>query len=175
MWRSNDPIRAVDSTGVVDFESKVRTDDEKLKVVSKAIARVDSQLFVETVPAKSPRFNSGFLRTGKSSSVGFIEEPHISRVEEYSSFDGALNGKTVLEALNQFYRCSVKISSCMMIGFFNTGAYQESLSGYGGTKHCLLPAPKHVVVDRDDEGQVTSKLFADEQSAATMLNTLGYE
>ena len=63
----------------------------------------------------------------------------------------------------------------LMIGFFNTGAYQESLSGYGGTKHCLLPAPKHVVVDRDDEGQVTSKLFADEQSAATMLNTLGYE
>ena len=72
-------------------------------------------------------------------------------------------------------RMSPQEEEPLMIGFFNTGAYQESLSGYGGTKHCLLPAPRHVVVDRDEEGNVTSKLFADEQSSANMLNTLGYE
>jgi arginine decarboxylase len=72
-------------------------------------------------------------------------------------------------------RMSPQDEEPLMIGFFNTGAYQESLSGYGGTKHCLLPAPRHVVVDRDEEGNVTSKLFADEQSSANMLNTLGYE
>src|SRR6056300_348147 len=63
----------------------------------------------------------------------------------------------------------------LIIGFFNTGAYQESLSGYGGTKHCLLPAPKHVVVNIEDDGTVSTRLFADQQSADQMLNTLGYE
>jgi arginine decarboxylase len=63
----------------------------------------------------------------------------------------------------------------LIIGFFNTGAYQESLSGYGGTKHCLLPAPKHVVVNQEDDGSITTELFADQQSAEQMLNTLGYE
>lgn len=61
------------------------------------------------------------------------------------------------------------------IGFFNTGAYQESLAGYGGTKHCLLPSPKHVVIDRATDGSTSDYLFADEQSAENMLNILGYE
>ena len=61
------------------------------------------------------------------------------------------------------------------IGFFNTGAYQESLGGYGGTKHCLLPSPKHVVLDIEEDGTVKHELFAEEQSAENMLNILGYE
>lgn len=60
------------------------------------------------------------------------------------------------------------------IGFFHTGAYQESLGGYGGIQHCLIPAPKHVLVDKDADGNVTSKLFADEQTSESMLNILGY-
>jgi len=60
------------------------------------------------------------------------------------------------------------------IGFFHTGAYQESLGGYGGIQHCLIPAPKHVLIDRDEEGNVTHKLFAGEQSSDSMLKTLGY-
>jgi arginine decarboxylase len=62
----------------------------------------------------------------------------------------------------------------LYIAFFNTGAYQESLSGYGGIKHCLIPSPKHVVVDRDEEGEYTTKLFSKEQSAKSMLKILGY-
>lgn len=60
------------------------------------------------------------------------------------------------------------------IGFFHTGAYQEALSGYGGTQHCLIPAPKHVLIDVDEDGEITTRLFAKEQSYKSMLKILGY-
>jgi len=60
------------------------------------------------------------------------------------------------------------------IGFFHTGAYQESLSGFGGIQHCLLPAPKMVVIDIDEDGEYYTKLFAKEQSYKSMLKILGY-
>ena len=62
----------------------------------------------------------------------------------------------------------------LYLGFFHTGAYQESLGGYGGIQHCLIPAPKHVIIDRNDNGEVTTRLFAKEQSAKSMLKILGY-
>lgn len=62
----------------------------------------------------------------------------------------------------------------LYIGFFHTGAYQESLAGYGGIQHCLIPAPKHVLIDRDEDGEIVTKLFAKEQSYKSMLKTLGY-
>ncbi|MDY6036281.1 MAG: arginine decarboxylase [Paludibacteraceae bacterium] len=60
------------------------------------------------------------------------------------------------------------------VGFFHMGAYQESLSGYGGIQHCLIPAPKMVVLDKDEDGEYTTKLFAKEQSYKSMLKILGY-
>ena len=60
------------------------------------------------------------------------------------------------------------------IGFFHTGAYQESLGGYGGIQHCLIPAPKHVLIDRDESGQVRHWLFAEDQKEENMLKILGY-
>ena len=54
------------------------------------------------------------------------------------------------------------------------GAYQESIGGYGGIQHCLIPAPKHVIIDKDKEGNFTTKLFAKEQSYKSMLKILGY-
>jgi arginine decarboxylase len=62
----------------------------------------------------------------------------------------------------------------LYLGFFNTGAYQESLGGYGGIQHCLIPAPKHVLIDRDEEGNHSFTLFAKEQNSESMLNILGY-
>lgn len=63
----------------------------------------------------------------------------------------------------------------LYVGFFHTGAYQEALSGYGGTQHCLIPAPKHVLIDRDPEtGELNTRLFAKEQSYKSMLKILGY-
>ena len=63
----------------------------------------------------------------------------------------------------------------LYIGFFHTGAYQESLGGYGGIQHCLIPAPKHVLVDKDKNGKITTRLFAEEQNSVGMLKLLGYE
>ncbi len=60
------------------------------------------------------------------------------------------------------------------IGFFHTGAYQESLGGYGGIQHCLIPAPKHVLIDIDEKGDLVTELFADEQDSESMLQILGY-
>lgn len=60
------------------------------------------------------------------------------------------------------------------VGFFHVGAYQESLSGFGGIQHCLIPAPKLVIVDIDENGEYFTKLFAKEQSYKSMLKILGY-
>ncbi len=62
----------------------------------------------------------------------------------------------------------------LYIGFFHTGAYQESISGFGGIQHCLVPAPKHIIIDRDEDGEYTTKLFSKEQTYKSMLKILGY-
>lgn len=62
----------------------------------------------------------------------------------------------------------------LYIGFFHTGAYQESISGYGGIQHCLQPAPKHIIIDLDENGEYTTKLFSKEQTYKSMLKILGY-
>ena len=62
----------------------------------------------------------------------------------------------------------------LYLGYFHTGAYQESLGGFGGIQHCLIPAPKHVLIDLDENGEYYTKLFAKEQSYKSMLKILGY-
>jgi len=62
----------------------------------------------------------------------------------------------------------------LFIGMFHTGAYQEAIGGYGGIQHCLLPAPKHVLIDRDENDEIYTKLFSKEQSYKSMLKILGY-
>ncbi|HRW94529.1 MAG TPA: arginine decarboxylase [Bacteroidales bacterium] len=61
----------------------------------------------------------------------------------------------------------------LYIGFFNTGAYQESISGFGGVQHCLMPAPKMVIIGEED-GEYYTKLFSKEQTYKSMLKVLGY-
>ncbi len=60
------------------------------------------------------------------------------------------------------------------VGFFHTGAYQESIGGFGGIQHCLTPSPKHIIIDVDEDGEYITKLFAKEQSHKSMLKILGY-
>ncbi|MCZ2224943.1 MAG: arginine decarboxylase [Chitinophagales bacterium] len=62
----------------------------------------------------------------------------------------------------------------LYIGFFHTGAYQDQISGYGGIKHCLIPSPKHVIIEYDKNGNLIDWVYAKEQSAASMLKILGY-
>lgn len=63
----------------------------------------------------------------------------------------------------------------LYIGFFHTGAYQDSISGYGGIKHCLIPSPKHVIIDRDEKGNFFDYVYRNEQSADEMFKLLGYK
>ncbi len=60
------------------------------------------------------------------------------------------------------------------IAFFNTGAYQENIGGYGGLQHCLIPTPKHLVIDKDDSGNINVQEFSGKQKASDMLRLLGY-
>jgi arginine decarboxylase len=63
----------------------------------------------------------------------------------------------------------------LYIGFFNTGAYQETIGGFGGLKHCLIPEPKHILIQRDENGKLQTELFSEEQTADDYLRILGYE
>lgn len=62
----------------------------------------------------------------------------------------------------------------LYLGFFHTGAYQDSISGYGGIKHCLIPSPPHVLIDIDEQGNIVDRLLHPKQDAESMLNILGY-
>ena len=62
----------------------------------------------------------------------------------------------------------------LYIGFFNTGAYQESLSGQGGIKHCLIPSPKKILLYKNKQGEIIDEVFAEEQPAEDMMKILGY-
>jgi arginine decarboxylase len=76
--------------------------------------------------------------------------------------------------VNAIYLPKMTSNKPLYIGFFNTGAYQETLSGQGGLKHCLIPSPKKILLHKDDEGNLIDELYADEQTAESMLKILGY-
>ena len=77
--------------------------------------------------------------------------------------------------VNAIYLPTYSKSKPLYVGFFNCGAYQESVSGYGGIKHCLIPAPKHILIDHDENGNVVHKLFNEQQTSEQMLKILGYK
>lgn len=69
---------------------------------------------------------------------------------------------------------TVEAKEPLYIGFFHTGAYQDQLSGYGGIKHCMIPSPKHVIVNVKKNGEMEDWLYAKEQTPLSMLKILGY-
>lgn len=77
--------------------------------------------------------------------------------------------------MNAIYLPKYKREKPLYIGFFNTGAYQESIGGYGGLQHCLIPQPKHILIDKDENGNFTYKLFRGQQKAEDLLDILGYD
>lgn len=76
--------------------------------------------------------------------------------------------------LNNIYLPQFNPTLPLYIGFFNTGAYQNALGGYGGIQHCLIPSPKQILVQQNKDGQTTTQLFSEEQNAESMLKLLGY-
>ena len=79
------------------------------------------------------------------------------------------------EHINEVFLPKITNGEPLYVGFFHTGAYQDQISGYGGIKHCLIPSPKHIVVDYDKNGKLTDWVYAKEQSAQSMLKILGYK
>jgi arginine decarboxylase len=75
---------------------------------------------------------------------------------------------------NAIYLPKYDRNKVLYIGFFNTGAYQETIGGFGGLKHCLIPEPKHILIQRDENGKLQTQLFSEEQTAADYLRILGY-
>jgi arginine decarboxylase len=77
--------------------------------------------------------------------------------------------------MNAIYLPKYHKDKPLYIGFFNTGAYQESIGGYGGLQHCLIPAPKHLLIDKDEDGNITHEIFRQQQTSQQLLSILGYE
>ncbi len=77
--------------------------------------------------------------------------------------------------INAIYLPVYKKEKPLYVGFFNTGAYQETIGGFGGLQHCLIPHPKHILIDKDENGNITTKLFKEQQKSKEMLSILGYE
>ncbi|PZW39662.1 arginine decarboxylase [Mesonia algae] len=77
--------------------------------------------------------------------------------------------------MNAIYLPKYKKEKPLYIGFFNTGAYQESIGGFGGLQHCLIPSPKHILIDKDKDGNITTKLFSNQQKSEDLLKILGYD
>ena len=77
--------------------------------------------------------------------------------------------------MNAIYLPKYNKEKPLYIGFFNTGAYQETIGGYGGLHHCLIPQPKHILIDHDENGILGTEVFSEQQTAEQVLNILGYK
>ena len=75
---------------------------------------------------------------------------------------------------NAIYLPKYDKKQTLFIGFFNTGAYQETIGGFGGLQHCLIPTPKHILIDRNENGDLTTQLFKEQQKSEEFLSILGY-
>jgi arginine decarboxylase len=76
--------------------------------------------------------------------------------------------------MNAIYLPKFNKDKPLYIGFFNTGAYQENIGGFGGLQHCLIPQPKHILIDKNDQGKISTEIFAKEQTSENLLSILGY-
>jgi arginine decarboxylase len=76
--------------------------------------------------------------------------------------------------MNAIYLPVFNKNKPLYIGFFNTGAYQETIGGFGGLQHCLIPNPKHLIIDKNDKGEYITHEFSHQQTAEQMLKILGY-
>ncbi|WP_336067300.1 arginine decarboxylase [Mesoflavibacter sp. CH_XMU1404-2] len=76
--------------------------------------------------------------------------------------------------MNAIYLPKYNVDKPLYIGFFNTGAYQETIGGFGGLQHCLIPSPKHILISKDDDGNIKTQLFSEQQKSEDLLKILGY-
>jgi len=114
-----------------------------------------------------------------------------------------LNQKYIMLAINNwdetFHNISLGGLTCDSMDYYNSEAnefniYLPKIESRPDAIHWILPywslpriprrlrwnpalpspAPKHVLIDRDEDGNVTHRLFAKDQTQESMLKTLGY-
>jgi len=76
--------------------------------------------------------------------------------------------------INAIYLPVFNEENPLYIGFFNTGAYQDTISGHGGVHHCLVPQPKHILINKNKEGEFEYTVFREEQTPEEVTKLLGY-
>jgi arginine decarboxylase len=64
-------------------------------------------------------------------------------------------------------------SDGLIVGFFDCGAYQETLGGKHGSKHCLLPEGPDIVIDENEDGAFVCD-YERAQDCNDVLSNLGY-
>jgi arginine decarboxylase len=65
--------------------------------------------------------------------------------------------------MNAIYLPKYNKEKPLYIGFFNTGAYQETI-GDMVVLHCLIPQPKHILIDRDETESWQLRFFRKQTS-----------
>jgi len=68
----------------------------------------------------------------------------------------------------------VDVQQGLVVGFFDCGAYQETLGGRGGVKHCMLPEGAELILDEDAHGCIYLVQERAGQNARGVLQNLGY-
>lgn len=76
--------------------------------------------------------------------------------------------------MNAIYLPKYNKEKDLYLGFFNTGAYQETIGGFGGLQHCLIPAPQYLLIDKDAEGNLVTTVYKEQQKSEDLLKILGY-
>lgn len=77
--------------------------------------------------------------------------------------------------INAIYLPKYDPENELFIGFFHTGAYQETVGGFGGLQHCLIPCPKHIIIQKNEDGSLDYSVFAQEQDSEQVMQLLGYK
>ncbi len=156
----------VGESGAIVFEvleQKQQNDTESWYIVNNSLMNTIPDawsIFEKFILLPINKWNNEYKRVN----IGGISCDHS---DYYNSED--LNQEVLLPAYSE------EDEEPLYLGFFHTGAYQDAISGYGGIKHCLIPSPKHVIIDRDDKGNIVDYVYRNEQSAVDMFKILGYE
>lgn len=156
----------VGESGAIVFEvleQKQQNDTESWYIVNNSLMNTIPDawsIFEKFILLPINKWNNEYKRVN----IGGISCDHS---DYYNSED--LNQEVLLPAYSE------EDEEPLYLGFFHTGAYQDAISGYGGIKHCLIPSPKHVIIDRDDKGNIVDYVYRNEQSAKDMFKILGYE
>jgi len=155
----------VGESGAIIFEvleQKQQNDTENWYIINNSLMNTipDSwSIFEKFILLPINKWNNEYKRVN----IGGISCDHS---DYYNSED--FNQEVLLPSYND------NDKEPLYLGFFHTGAYQDAISGYGGIKHCLIPSPKHVIIDRDEKGNFIDYVYRNEQSADDMFKILGY-